>query len=183
MPELDSKQSLPRKTCDHIFFVGFLGAGKSTLAKNLGRMFHRRYVDTDRLVERQQGMSVTQIFASEGESAFRRYETAILQDLALEQSLLVSCGGGIIETEQNIELMRDMGYVVHLDGDLEDSLRQIRRADTRPDFQSVNHARELFWHRLPRYQAVADMTIDIRRKSFTRVAYEVAELLLERDLL
>ena len=68
--------------CDHLFFVGFLGAGKSTLARNLGGLFHRPHVDTDRLVERALGASVAQIFETEGEGRFREAETAQLRKLA-----------------------------------------------------------------------------------------------------
>ena len=87
--------------CDHIFFVGFLGADKSTLARNLGKMFSRTYVDTDRLVERALGLSVTEAFASVGESAFRDAETVELRRLEARKSLLVSCGGGIVERPEN----------------------------------------------------------------------------------
>lgn len=172
-----------KRGCDHVFFIGFLGAGKSTLARNLGRMFHRRYVDTDRLVERKSGLTVTQLFESQGEPRFRELETAALEGLSSERSLLVSCGGGVIETPRNIELMREMGYCVYLDGDLDDSLRQIRRTDTRPDFRSAAHAAELLRHRRPLYRQAADLTVDIRGKSFKDVSYSVAELLLERGLL
>ena len=123
-----------KRGCDHIFIVGFLGAGKSTLARNLGRMFNRRFVDTDRIVERRCGRSVTQIFESEGEQRFRELETSALVSLRSERSLLVSCGGGIVETPRNIDLIHEMGYCVYLEGDIDDSLRQIRRCDTRPDF-------------------------------------------------
>lgn len=169
--------------CDHVFFVGFLGAGKSTLARNLGRMFHRRYVDTDRLVERRAGHTVTELFERRGEAAFRKLETEALEGLRSERSLLVSCGGGIVETPRNIELMREMGYCVYLDGDLDDSLRQIRRSDTRPDFQNPEHAADLLAHRKPLYEQAADFSVDIRGASFTDVSYAVAELLLERGLL
>ena len=131
--------------CDHIFFIGFLGAGKSTLARNVGPMFKRRFVDTDRL--------------------------------------LVSCGGGIVETPVNIELMHQMGTCVYLEGDFEDSIRQIRRSDTRPDFRSPEHASQLFEHRRPLYRQAADLTLDIRNKSFEDVSYLCAEMLLERGLL
>ena len=120
--------------CDHIFFIGFLGAGKSTLARNVGTMFKRRFIDTDRLVVRRCGKSVTEIFETEGEDRFRELETSALRSLQSERSLLVSCGGGIVETPVNIELMHEMGTCVYLEGDFEDSLRQIRRSDTRPDF-------------------------------------------------
>lgn len=169
--------------CDHVFFVGFLGAGKSTLARNLGRMFHRRFVDTDRLVERRCGSTVTKLFEEFGEERFRELETAALEGLRGERSLLVSCGGGIVETPRNIELMHDMGFCVYLDGDLDDSLRQIRRSDTRPDFRSAEHAARLLEHRRPLYEQAADLTVDIRGASFTDVSYTVAELLLERGLI
>lgn len=169
--------------CDHIFFVGFLGAGKSTLARNLGQMFHRPYVDTDRLVERKRGLTVSQIFEQDGEERFRELETEALEGLAARRSLLVSCGGGVVETPRNIELIHEMGFCVYLDGDLDDSLRQMRRSDTRPDFESPEHASELLEHRRPLYDQAADLTVDIRGQTFTEVSYTVAELLLERDLL
>ncbi len=174
---------LEKRGCDHIFFIGFLGAGKSTLARNLGHMFNRRYVDTDRLVERASGQSVTQIFETLGEDEFRLRETSSLRELKAEKSLLVSCGGGIVETPENIELMHEMGYCVYLDGDIDDSLRQIRRSDTRPDFRSPEYACSLLEHRRPLYQRAADLTVDIRDRSFTDVGYICAELLLESGLL
>lgn len=169
--------------CDHIFFVGFLGAGKSTLARNLGRMFNRRYIDTDRLVERRTGSSVAQIFESEGEKRFRELETEALRSLASERSLLVSCGGGVVETGENLELMHEMGYCVYLEGDFDDSLRQIRSLRQRPDFKTREHARNLYLHRRPLYEQAADLVVDIRGASFKDVCYRCAEMLLERGLL
>ena len=169
--------------CDHVFFVGFLGAGKSTLARNLGGMFGRPYVETDRMVERAAGMTVAELFVRCGEARFRELETEVLLSLESERSLLVSCGGGIVETPENIRLMRDMGTCVYLEGDLADSLRQIRRSDTRPDFRSPEHAARLLEHRRPLYEQAADVRLDIRGKSFESVAMSAAELLLERGLL
>lgn len=169
--------------CDHIFFIGFLGAGKSTLARNLGKMFSRRFVDTDRLVVRRSGMTVSEVFETEGEGRFRELETSALESLRRERSLLVSCGGGIVETPVNIELMHEMGTCVYLEGDFSDSMRQIRRSDTRPDFRSPTHAARLLEHRRPLYREAADITVDIRGKSFEDVSYICAEMLLERGLL
>ena len=172
-----------KRGCDHIFFIGFLGAGKSTLARNLGKMFNRRYVDTDRMVERCCGQSVTKIFATRGEHAFRVLETDALRSLRSERSLLVSCGGGIVETSENIELMHEMGVVVFLDGDLEDSLRQIRRPELRPDLGTAEHAALVYRRRRPLYERAADITIDIRNKTFEQVALESGRLLWEKGLL
>ena len=172
-----------KRGCDHIFFIGFLGTGKSTLARNLGKLFNRRYTDTDRMVERLSGKSVGALFASCGEAGFRQLEKRALSRLRSERSLLVSCGGGIVETPENIELMHEMGYCVYLDGDLEDSIRQIRSFAARPDFQSPEHARDLLAARRPLYEQAADVTIDIRGRTFEEVSYGCAEVLLERGLL
>ncbi len=169
--------------CDHIFFVGFLGAGKSTLARNLGNLFHRHYVDTDRLAERIYGKSVTQIFEEDGEEAFRSAEVTALRRLRSKKSLLVSCGGGIVEDAQSCALMHEMGVVVFLDGDVEDSLRQIQHPERRPDLGSPEQARELWKHRRPLFEREADYTIDIRGKMFDEVAAEAGQLLWEKGLL
>ncbi len=169
--------------CDHIFFVGFLGAGKSTLARNLGRMFHRGYLDTDRLVERLERKSVNDIFRQDGEQAFRLGEERALRYLSERKSLLVSCGGGIVERAECCVLMHEMGTVVFLDGSLEDSLRQIQHPERRPDLGTAEQTAALYQHRRPLYQREADITIDIRDKTFEQVAAEAGSLLWERGLL
>lgn len=169
--------------CDHIFFVGFLGAGKSTLARNLSGLFHRPCVDTDRLVERALGKSIARVFSEDGEDAFRDEETRVLQGLKSRKSLLVSCGGGIVERPENAGLMRQMGTVVFLDGDLSDSMRQIRSRERRPDLGSARQAERLYRHRYPLYREAADITIDIRNKTFEQVALESGRLLWEKGLL
>lgn len=180
---MDAQGYVVHEGCDHVFFVGFLGAGKSTLARNLGRLFHRAYVDTDRLVERLECRSVCDIFAERGEEAFRLSEERALRKLSQMKSLLVSCGGGIVERQACCELMHEMGSIVHLDGSLEDSLRQIQHPERRPDLGSYEQAAALYRHRRPLYQREADITIDIRNKSFEEVATEAGGLLWERGLL
>ncbi|MDI9590310.1 MAG: shikimate kinase [Acidobacteriota bacterium] len=183
MSGLDTRGYVVHEGCDHIFFVGFLGAGKSTLARNLGRLFHRAYIDTDRLVERLERKSVSEIFRQDGEESFRLAEERALRHLRERKSLLVSCGGGIVERSECRALMHEMGTVVHLDGDLQDSLRQIQHPERRPDLGDARQAALLYAHRRPLYQRGADITIDIRDKSFDQVAAEAGSLLWERGLL
>ena len=83
--------------CDHVFFIGFLGAVKTTVARNLGNMFHRSFVDVDHMVERDLHASVARIFETRGEQAFRVAETRSLESLRRRRSLLVRCGGGARE--------------------------------------------------------------------------------------
>lgn len=169
--------------CDHVFFVGFLGAGKTTVARNLGRLFRRPYVDTDRLVERRSHLSVTSYYVEQGADAFRDAETAALACLRERKSLLVSCGGGIVERPRNTELMHEMGVVVYLEGSLDDSLKQIVRPDKRPDLGTPEEARRLLERLRPLYRECADFTVNISGKTFQEVAYETGGLLCEEGLL
>lgn len=168
--------------CDHIFFVGFLGAGKSTLARNLGRLYRRSYVDTDRMAERLMRKTVSECFEQDGEEAFRKVESSVLAQLKSQKSLLVSCGGGIVERPCNCAMMHEMGVVVYLDGELSDSLRQIQHPEKRPDFSLVD-VEELYSHRRPLYTNTADYIVDIRNKSFEQVAEDAGRLLWEEGLL
>lgn len=169
--------------CDHVFFVGFLGAGKSTLARNLGRLYRRRYVDTDRLAERLLRKTVSECFHQDGEGRFRDAETEVLRRLRDERSLLVSCGGGIVEREENCRLMHEMGAVVFLRGSLQDSAKQIQHPEKRPDWGSSGETRALFEHRMPLYERTADYVVEITGKSFEQVAQEAGALLWEEGLL
>lgn len=169
--------------CDHIFFIGFLGAGKSTVARNLGRLFNRRHLDTDRMVVHREHASVSRLFETVGEQRFREMEEHALGTLRREKSCLVSCGGGIVESPRSVELMRSMGTVVFLDLDLDEALSHIAHPEIRPDLGTYDEAKALLAYRLPLYEAAADVRIDIRGLTFSQVAYEVGGILYEKGLL
>lgn len=168
---------------DHIFFIGFLGAGKSTVARNLGKLFNRRHLDTDRMVVHREHASVSELFSRVGESGFREMELAALGMLRFEKSCLVSCGGGIVEKPESVELMHRLGKVVYLDLDLDEALSHIAHPEIRPDLGTYEEARRLFEHRCPLYLRAADYVIDIRNMSFSDVAYKVGGTLYEKGLL
>lgn len=169
--------------CDHVFFIGFLGAGKSTVARNLGRLFNRRHLDTDRMVVHREHASVSQLFKTIGEQGFRRLEVKALQSLEREKSCLVSCGGGIVECPASVDLMRSMGKVVFLDIDLDEALAHISHPEIRPDLGTYDEAKALLAHRHPLYEDACDYRIDIRGLTFSQVAYEVGGILYEKGLL
>ncbi len=169
--------------CDHIFFIGFLGAGKTTLAKNLGRMFHRSYVDTDRLAESICKKPIDEVYRNEGEVVFKNAETEVLKRLKSKKSLLVSCGGAIVDRPENIALMKEMGTIVYLDGEFDDSINQIIHFKARPEFTERKQARELYSELKPLYEKAADITIDIHGKDFEEVASEAGALLWDKGLL
>lgn len=102
----------------NLYLIGMMGAGKTCIGKMVAKKTHRRFVDTDALIEKKAGMTVTEIFEREGESGFRSRETAVLASLAKKRKLIVSTGGGVVVTPENIQLMRKSGTVVWLKREL-----------------------------------------------------------------
>ncbi len=97
-----------------VFFVGFMGAGKTSVARRLARTCGVASVDMDTYLERREGKRVKEIFAQMGEDGFRAIETDVLRELAGKEPLLVSCGGGVVERDENRAILRDAGFVVYL---------------------------------------------------------------------
>ena len=110
----------------NVFFVGFMGAGKSTVARKVARSCGVASLDMDKYIERSGGRTIPEIFDEGGEEAFRRIETDTLRELCgKDGGMLISCGGGIVKSEENRQLLRDGGVVVHLMVDADESAARI----------------------------------------------------------
>ena len=98
-----------------VFLIGYMGCGKSTLARKLSRRTGMRAVDTDAEVERREGASVSDIFRYEGEPRFRELERAVVEELAAaDQTCIVATGGGLPVWRDNMDLLTDAGTTVYL---------------------------------------------------------------------
>lgn len=117
---------------DNILLVGFMGAGKSTVGRELARLCGYSLLDLDEEIIRREGRSIPEIFATEGEAHFRRRETAALLSLAQDVRRVIATGGGIVGREENWKLMRRMGAVVYLRVDWETLLWRLRSEQGRP---------------------------------------------------
>ena len=96
----------------NIFLIGFMGAGKSTIARELQRAYGMRLIEMDEQIEAQEGMPISELFAVHGEAYFRQLETELLEGLQQETDTVVSCGGGVPMRECNVEAMRKSGRMV-----------------------------------------------------------------------
>ena len=164
----------------NIVLVGFMGCGKTTIARRLAREFGLKLVDTDELiVERAGGRSIPQIFAEEGEESFRRRETAVLQSLANQTGLVISTGGGIVTREENRSLLRSLGCVIWLTADTETVWERVRRHTGRPLLQTADPKQSIaamLEERAPLYQSVASGEC-VNTSNFTieEITYGLAE--------
>ena len=166
-----------------VFFVGFMGAGKTSVARRLARTCGIASVDMDTYLERREGKRVKEIFAEVGEDGFRAIETDVLRELAGKEPLLVSCGGGVVKRDENRAILKDAGFVVHLKVTADEAKSRISDTSTRPLFQNLESARQTAEERIPLYAEVADVTIDTAGKNVAVIAREVQAALEKEGIL
>ena len=98
----------------NIFLIGFMGAGKSTIARTLQRELGFPLVEMDERIVQEQGMSINDIFAQYGEAHFREIESQLVVDLGKQEPSIVSCGGGVVVRPENTQNMKKSGRIVLL---------------------------------------------------------------------
>jgi shikimate kinase len=144
-----------------VTLIGLMGAGKSKVGRYAAAEMDRPFVDTDRLIERDAGMTVTDIFAAEGEAGFRRRERAAVEAATAIAGAVVSAGGGAVLDGRNVAHMRAAGQVVWLYAEPETLALRLRRSVARGDRPLLAHAdpvqvlRELLEDRRDTYAAAA----------------------------
>lgn len=159
----------------NIVLVGFMGAGKSSVGKELARLTGLRLVDLDWLIVERQGRPIKDIFAEEGEGAFRGYETEVLLSLADAAGLVVDTGGGVVGRPDNWELMRRMGPVIYLRAPwpvLHSRIAGCRERPLAAPDQGEDQVESLLRQRLPLYEQ-ADLIVDTEHKTIPEIAEEI----------
>ena len=148
---------------NNIVLCGFMGCGKSTVGKLLSDQTGMPLIDTDTYIETEAGMTVSEIFASEGESGFRTRESAACAALSNRGGCILALGGGAILNPQNAAVLKQGGTVVLLDIAPDTVKTRLKNDTTRPLLQRPDRDAAidaLFAARLPIYQAAADVIVD-----------------------
>ena len=139
----------------NIVLTGMSMSGKTTLGTVLAQKLGRRMEDTDAMIVRQEQREITSIFAEDGETYFRDAESAVIRQLASENGLIISTGGGAVLRRENVDALKKNGYIVFLDR----PLSQILPADDRPLANTKEKVAALLEKRYPIYRAVCDGSI------------------------
>lgn len=161
---------------ENIFLVGPMGAGKTTIGRQLASKLNMQFVDSDHEIVRRTGASIPLIFDVEGEEGFRRRERDVIEDLSLRDGIVLATGGGAVLAEENRRCLRARGTVVYLYASVEQLLARTSRDRNRPLLRTENpkaKLEELMATRDPLYREVADMVVHTEDRSVRSVVKEI----------
>ncbi len=161
-----------------ILLIGFMGSGKSTVGKELGKMLKVDFYDIDAEIEKQEKMSVAEIFAIEGEEYFRQRERDVLVSLSTKERAVVASGGGVVISARTDEL-KLYDVVIFLHATADDILKRTSGSD-RPLLNVPNKEDEidrLLEQRQHLYESAADIIIQTTSKSVKEVCKEILEFM------
>ncbi len=146
---------------DNVILVGFMGAGKSVCGRLLARRLGRCFVETDDMIVAREGRSIPEIFRDAGEERFRQLEGDAIESLKLKSGDVIATGGGMPCRDGRMELLRELGTVVWLDGDVRELTARASRVGQRPmlEGRAMAEIEALYRSRQPYYRR-AHITID-----------------------
>lgn len=167
-----------------VFFIGFMGAGKTSVSQQIAVTCGVASIDADEYLELREDRIIANIFAEDGEEAFRDIETDVLRDLAGRSPRLIGCGGGVVtKRPENAEIMKDAGFVVYLKVSADGAAARIPNTDSRPMFKNLETARKTIVERAPQYEAAASASVETEGRTIREVADEVVSILLREGIM
>lgn len=167
---------------NNVFLIGPMGSGKTAVGKQLARLLHLHFYDSDAEIELRTGVDIPYIFEKEGEDGFREREREVIDSLTLLQDVIIATGGGAVLLPQNREHLANRGRVVYLQTGIEQQLERTRHGRQRPLLYTDNpedKLRELMTHRGPLYESIATVVVSTDGRQVRAVADEVVQRLQE----
>ncbi|MBT8109046.1 MAG: shikimate kinase AroK [Gammaproteobacteria bacterium] len=168
------------KQPQNLFLVGPMGAGKSAVGRQLARMLHLTFVDSDDEIETRTGVDIPFIFEKEGEAGFRKRESRVIDDLTMRDGVVLATGGGAIVDMDSRSRLGARGFVVYLHTTVKQQLVRTRKGRERPLLENGDPAKileELMATRDPLYREVADLVVETDGRKVKAVAEEIVERL------
>jgi len=145
------------------FLVGPMGAGKSTIGRQLARALGLKFIDSDREIEAKTGVDIPLIFELEGESGFRKREQEVIDELSAMPDIVLATGGGAVLDPQNRRNLASRGSVIYLQTSVDQQLKRTAHDHNRPLLQTENprgKLEKLLTERDPLYREIADIVIE-----------------------
>lgn len=164
----------------NIFLIGPMGAGKSTIGRQLAQMLGMEFMDSDSVIEERAGADIDWIFDVEGEAGFRKREERIINELTQGQGIVLSTGGGSILSKDNRNVLSARGIVIYLETTIDKQFERTQRDKKRPLLQNDDPRKtleELAKIRNPLYEEIADITLQTDDQATKLVATNIIEMI------
>ena len=165
----------------NIFLIGPMGAGKSTIGRELADRLHLEFFDSDQEIERRTGADIAWVFDLEGEEGFRKREEGVIEDLSEKQGIVLATGGGSVISMQVRNRLSARGVVVYLETTIDKQVARTQKDRRRPLLQTSEEPRtvleNLAVERNPLYEEIADVVIKTDDQSAKVVAHKIIERL------
>jgi shikimate kinase len=164
----------------NIFLIGPMGAGKSAVGRQLARMLHLDFLDSDDEIESRTGVDIAFIFEKEGEAGFRRREARVIDELSQLDGIVLATGGGAVIDPDSRSRLGARGYVVYLCTSVEQQLKRTSRGRERPLLENADPAvvlDRLMTERDPLYREIADLVVNTDGRRVQTVAREIHDAL------
>ena len=165
----------------NIFLVGPMGAGKSTIGRQLAQLLNMDFDDTDAEIEERAGADIGWIFDVEGEEGFRKREERLINELTQRQGIVLSTGGGAVLSKDNRNHLSARGIVIYLETTVDKQYQRTQRDKKRPLLQDVTDQRQVLEDlakvRNPLYEEVADITLPTDEQSAKVMATQIIDLI------
>ncbi|CAL4325498.1 shikimate kinase AroK [Buchnera aphidicola] len=165
----------------NIFLIGPMGAGKSTIGRQLSQQLHMEFYDSDQEIEKRTGADINWVFDLEGESGFRERERKVIHELTQKNGIVLATGGGSVKFKDNRNVLSSRGIVIYLETTIEKQLLRTKRDKTRPllKFNTSNRLilENLASERNVLYEEIADIKVTTDNKSAKSVSYHIIQLL------
>lgn len=167
---------------NNIYFIGLMGAGKTTIGKILAKQLGKTFYDTDHEIEKRTGVKIPVIFDLEGETGFRKRETAVIQDIAKLNNIVMATGGGAVIAEENRKLLQATGTVIYLRANVNELWHRTRNDKHRPLLQKVDiraKLEQLYTERNPLYTQTATLIFDTGNQPVANILNQIEKSLAE----
>jgi shikimate kinase len=155
---------MDKEKIQRVVLIGYRAVGKSSVGRLLAGMLGWEYLSTDALIERRQKSSIMEIVDKSGWSHFRNLEQSVVKSITSRMRAVIDCGGGVVETAENMKLLQAGSLVVWIDADISTISRRIRDSDQhRPLLSEANIERDIstnYQRRRPLYQRYAGFTVN-----------------------
>jgi len=159
----------------NIVLIGFMGSGKSKVARALAQRLNLELVASDDLIQARTGKTIDAIFKEHGQSYFRNLESEIIKEVSLRRGIIIDCGGGVVLAEGNLQNLKSNGIVFYLQATPEVIYQRIKHETHRPLLKvpdPLGCIKALYQQRLPLYDQ-ADFVIDANSASIEGPIVEI----------